>query len=648
MKLKLTILFSILSLSIVSAQNKIIDSLKALVKTEITDSLKIKAYGDLCWYYSSISTDSAFYFGNIALDLSKKTNNLNGEAQAYNDFGIIHYKLSNFDTSNTFYKKALVIRLKNKDTLGLGSLYNKMGISYQRIFKMDSAIYYNTKALEIFESLKNEQYVALIKNNIANIYFNLKQYQKALNEHLDVVKIREQINDEFGLVQSYTNIGNSYLFLKDTLKSTLNYKKGIEIAEKNNYEQELSTLYNNYGAILTNQKQFDEAILFFNKSLQLREKLNDSYGIASVSQNMGDLYLTNGKIREAEISLRRGLLLAKKTNAKELEMKAYKGLLSFFAVKKNTDSILHYQKLYSVAQDSIFNSRVTKEIAEIQEKYNTSQREKELAQQKEELLKNELEIKSKNLYALLLGSGLLIFTIISFGLYKRQQHKKREYKNKLALKEAQTYNKLQDQRLRISRDLHDNIGSQLTFIISSIDNLKFLTDATNEKLRSKLSEINQFAGGTIGQLRDTIWAMNKNEINYEEFQSRLLSFIEKAKNATSNIHFQFKSNIKSSIVFSSIKGMNIFRVFQETINNAIKYAEATEIKIHISESPENLEFEITDNGKGFDINTVELGNGLENMQRRIKEVGGNITINSEPNKGTSIKIVCSKNKTNAV
>ncbi len=648
MKLKLTILFSIISLSIVGAQNKIIDSLKALVKTKITDSVKIKAYGDLCWYYSGISTDSAFYFGNIALDLSKKTNNLNGEAQAYNDFGIIHYKLSNFDTSNTYYKKALVIRLKNKDTLGVGSLYNKMGIAYQRIFKMDSAIYYNTKALEIFESAKNEQYVALIKNNIANIYFNLKQYQKALNVHLDVAKIREQINDEFGLVQSYTNIGNSYLFLKDTIKSIINYKKGIEIAEKNNYEQELSTLYNNYGTILNNQKKFDKAIILFNKSLQLREKLNDSYGIASVSQNIGDLYLATGKIEGAEINLRRGLLLAKKINANELEMKAYKALLSFFAVKKNTDSVLHYQKLYSIAQDSIFSSRITKEIAEIQEKYDTSQREKEIAQQKEQLLKNELEIKNKNLYALLFGSGFLLFGIVSFGLYKRQQHKKREFKNQIQLKEAQTYSKLQDQRLRISRDLHDNIGSQLTFIISSIDNLKFLTEATNEKLKNKLTEINQFATSTIGQLRDTIWAMNKNEISYEEFQSRLLTFIEKAKNAASNIHFQFESNIKGNIVFSSIKGMNIFRVFQEAINNTIKYAEATEIKMLISENVENIEFEIADNGNGFDKNTVELGNGLENMQQRIIEVGGTISINSQPNKGTSIKIVCPKNKTNAV
>ena len=78
------------------------------------------------------------------------------------------------------------------------------------------------------------------------------------------------------------------------------------------------------------------------------------------------------------------MLLAKKINANELEMKAYKALLSFFAVKKNTDSILHYQKLYSIAQNSLFSSRITKEIAEIQEKYDSSQRENEITQQKEQ------------------------------------------------------------------------------------------------------------------------------------------------------------------------------------------------------------------------------------------------------------------------
>jgi len=219
----------------------------------------------------------------------------------------------------------------------------------------------------------------------------------------------------------------------------------------------------------------------------------------------------------------------------------------------------------------------------------------------------------------------------------------------LLVKENLIYqNKIYNQRLKISRDLHDNIGSQLTFIISSIDNLKFITKNSDEIVKKKLSEINQFTNNTISQLRDTIWAMNKNEISFEDFQGRVLAFIEKAKTATHGIKFNLNSTISSPIFFSSIKGINIFRVIQEAINNAIKYANASEITINIYETNNKLIIEIKDNGIGFNLNTVELGNGLENMQHRIEEINEEITIYSKLNKGTSITISCLKNKINAV
>ncbi|WP_457618693.1 sensor histidine kinase [Lutibacter sp.] len=92
----------------------------------------------------------------------------------------------------------------------------------------------------------------------------------------------------------------------------------------------------------------------------------------------------------------------------------------------------------------------------------------------------------------------------------------------------------------------------------------------------------------------------------------------------------------------------MFRVVQEAINNAIKYANASEIIININETNNRLIIEVKDNGIGFNLNSVDLGNGLENMQQRIEEINGNITIYSEINKGTSIIISCLKNKTNAV
>ena len=235
MKLKYFCFAFILTIT-ATGQNKMIDSLTAVLITKIPDSTKIKVYSDLCWYYGNVSLDSAFHYGKLALNLSEDTKNAKGEAQAYNDLGILYYKQSDFKTSISLYKKSLLIRQKLLDTVGMASLYNKLGLSYQRVFKLDSALFFNMEALKIFEFQKNTRYVALIKNNMANIYSNLKQYENALKTHLEVAQIREELEDNLGLTHSYTNIGNSYLYMGDTLRSKAFYSKGIVLAEHYEYE----------------------------------------------------------------------------------------------------------------------------------------------------------------------------------------------------------------------------------------------------------------------------------------------------------------------------------------------------------------------------------------------------------------------------
>ena len=194
------------------------------------------------------------------------------------------------------------------------------------------------------------------------------------------------------------------------------------------------------------------------------------------------------------------------------------------------------------------------------------------------------------------------------------------------------------QRNKISRDLHDNIGSQLTFIKSSIDNLKYITKTTDEKLISKLDQISSFSSHTINQLRDTVWAMSKENISIDNLCNRVQGLIEKTKVIDSELQFSLICNASKEIIFDSNKGINIFRVIQEAVNNTIKYAEASNIEIKLEESTKQIEITISDNGKGFDINNIELGNGLSNMEKRMAEINSQIHIHSIKNKGTSIKM----------
>ena len=199
---------------------------------------------------------------------------------------------------------------------------------------------------------------------------------------------------------------------------------------------------------------------------------------------------------------------------------------------------------------------------------------------------------------------------------------------------------MQEQRLSISRDLHDNIGAQLTFIISSVDNIKYAFDIQNVKLDSKLKSISNFTKATIIELRDTIWAMNSNEITFEDLRARILNFIEKAKEATDEIDFKFIVDERlNQMKLSSIFGMNVYRTIQEAVNNAVKYSEADQIAINIKKIDDEIQIAIDDNGIGFDKTTIEKGNGLINMEKRIEAIGGVFSLKSETNKGTSIIIL---------
>ena len=193
--------------------------------------------------------------------------------------------------------------------------------------------------------------------------------------------------------------------------------------------------------------------------------------------------------------------------------------------------------------------------------------------------------------------------------------------------------------MSISRDLHDNIGAQLTFIISSVENLKFGFPTVEESIKSQLTKISDFTKTTIVELRDTIWALNASEFSFEDLTSRIYNFIEKAQSAKENIAFQFIIDDRcKSQKFTSLEGVNLYRTIQEALNNAIKYAEATEISVRVQPLEKGIFIQIEDNGKGFNLKKVELGNGILNMQKRIEEIGGTFTLQTEFSKGTQILI----------
>lgn len=242
------------------------------------------------------------------------------------------------------------------------------------------------------------------------------------------------------------------------------------------------------------------------------------------------------------------------------------------------------------------------------------------------------------IYNDLIVMPLFMLTIYSFIVIKNSMYQKEsELEYKMVLIENQ--NQLQNQRLKISRDLHDNIGSQLTFIISSLDNLKYkLEENPKEKIENSVTTISSFAKNAIAELRDTIWVMNSEVISWEDLESRIHNYIEKAKFAMNSVSFSIAiENSIKEIDMPSSQGMHIYRIIQEAINNAMKHSEATIIAVNIKKVFSKIKITIQDNGKGFDASAIVEGNGIYNMKQRTVELQANFVMVSSDD-GTRIEI----------
>ena len=643
-KIKLCIYFTFFTFLFGYSQNaqNIIDGLKNDLKSNPDAKKTASIYSDLTWYYSKISIDSALHYGGKAILESKKLGDSTLIAQVYSDIGAVYFIKGDFLNSKINYLSAYKIRKIRNDLRGLAKINNNLANIYEKTLQYKQAMASYLEALSYFESIKDEKNSSITKGNIGLIELKLKNYPKALQYISDVVQYQEKNNFTEELCVNCLNLGNVYLQLKDTINALKCYNKSVKACTEVGNKKGVSSGFNNIAAIKTEQKKSKDAIALYEKSKIEREELNSGLDKTNFDLNLANEYVVSKKYLDAK-----KLLLSTKTtyeqnnNNDKLQIN-YKSLIIVYSYLNKPDSVKYYVNKMAVLNEQLLVNNTIKQTAELETKYQTEKKEKLLQKSKAEIATRELEIKKKETQFLILGLISIALLIIIYLVYRQQklktQQQKQEFELKSAIAKIETQNKLQEQRLSISRDLHDNIGSQLTFIISSVDNIKYAFEIQNAKLDYKLSSISNFAKSTIVELRDTIWAMNKSEITFEDLQSRIHNFIDKAKEAKSEIQFSFQVDKElNNRSFTSIEGMNIYRTIQEAINNSIKYSESKHIDIQAKSENDKIQITIKDDGKGFDKSTIEKGNGLQNMQKRIEEINGKFQIESS-DLGTTISI----------
>jgi signal transduction histidine kinase len=251
--------------------------------------------------------------------------------------------------------------------------------------------------------------------------------------------------------------------------------------------------------------------------------------------------------------------------------------------------------------------------------------EKEAAYQK--LLASKQNQQKINLF---IGAAVVLL-LSGYGLYRYIRSKKLQ-NEQLVLSE----------RLRISRELHDELGSTLSGIAmySHLTREQIKADKPGEVEKS-LSNMQQTAGTMINKLKDIVWLINPEKDSLQKLTERLEEYAEEMA-MIKNIEVKINAPAKRTALNLPVESRrDIYLFCKEAINNAFKYSNANLIELDIKEHDnKKIEFLIHDNGKGFDTATVKKGNGLLNMQQRASDINGIFSLRSAPGQGTTISLTC--------
>lgn len=379
--LKLTLLLFIVVTAMKQSKaqkqgKELLDSLKLELPKAKEDSNKVKLLNSLAWTSTNAGeSDHAQGYANEALVLSQKIGFKNGEAAAYNNFGMFYARKSNYAEALKNYDASLKIREATGNKKGMAGVYNNIGLIFGYQGKTAEALNMYLKALRINEAIHNTDWITINYNNIGNIYTDLRNYPEALKNHMAAFKIYQQNGDKEGLHHSYNNIGIIYQLQGNFPEALKNSFASLKLRQELGDKYEVSASLNNIGTIYNDQHKFAEALEYYFASLKIAQEDENKIGIATAYNNIGEVKTTLKNFAEAKDYLGKSLLLYKEAGNIDGLKNIYERLIKLDSATGNYESALQNYKMYSIYKDSLLNEDMSKKIVEGQMQYDFDKKE---------------------------------------------------------------------------------------------------------------------------------------------------------------------------------------------------------------------------------------------------------------------------------
>ncbi|WP_282124130.1 tetratricopeptide repeat protein [Algibacter mikhailovii] len=678
MKYIYCIFFLTFTCNIFFCQTAKLDSLQHAYNIAPNDSLKGAALKNLSWeYLNNRSNDSIAQLYIDSLFRFAVSKNIKGlQYTAKYQYGVLERQRGNYDEALGYFEAYITHASNRNDKKEMANGLYQKAVILDDIGRLDQSLEIYYGIVKIYEDVGDVFGEATTLNALGETLKKTGRIEEALPYYNRAIDIFEQLRDKTELGNCNYNIGDTYLRLKDYEKALIFFNKALAFDTALDSKWGMAYDYESLGKVSSYKQNYNKALDYHYKALKIREGLNQKNELAMSYFELGKNHLKLDEFRQAEEFLMKSLKISEQMGNKEIMKDNYNLLSQMYANKEDYARALAFSKKLITVKDSLYDKTKSKQIQELQERFNSEKRENEIVALENEAQIKELKIKEETTFRNIMLAIAIATILVSFLVFHRyktiQKIKVADKEKSLQIREEQRKTELEKQRVielekidKLKDEFLANTSHELRTPLNGIIGLsESLKDGSAGKLsKQALENLDMIVSSgkrlttlvndllDFSKLKHKDLTLSRSPIDIYVLTNLVLkvsSTLAKGKK------LNLLNSIPKDVVLVDADENRLQQILYNLIGNAIKFTEEGTVELHSKQIGSMLQVSITDTGIGipgdeFDtiFNAFEqldggtdrayggTGLGLSVTKQLVELHGGTITVDSEIEKGST-------------
>ncbi len=627
------------------------DSLLQIIRQTPDDTTKVMLYYQYGELFENTNPDSALWYFDLARKKAQDLNYLKGQAAYASNAIVILNNRGKFKEALELAKEALALYQQAGTKKDLAVAHINVGSEWQYLSDFETATKSYFEALALAEEIGDKRLQRISNNNLASIFIELGQYEKGKGYAEKSLAVAIELKNDYAIASSTYNIANAEIYLKQYDKALTHFK---EIEANGTRTNDYITILDGWlgqADVYKMMPEYTEAERYFKKVISFSlEKEAPEYEMYA-QMGLADVYTATKKNSFATQALTRGITLATTLGSVNELRDLYNKAALFYESTGNFGDALDFRKKFEVLNDSVLGEKSRININMLEARYESEKKEQQIKDLKQQAEIKDLSLQQNRLLIIILVAVLISVVAIAWLASRTYNQKKLLLEKDNALKQSRiaeleaekqllaseaVIKGQEEERGRLAKDLHDGLGGLLSGVKFSLTNMKsnVVLDAQSALVFERSLDM---LDNSISELRRVAHNMMPEVLVKFGLQEALKSYCDSIEQSgIFKVEFQ---SLGADVRLASNVEIILYRIVQELLNNASKYAKASMVLVQLAFHENEISITVEDNGVGFDIAKTQhsTGAGWHNIRSRVDYLKGKVDVSSGTG-GTSVHL----------